>query len=77
MMVECIRHDRGCAAICWLAVAYMSRGSQFAAELCRICAEVCEACGAECRYHNADHLSAVRGSLLQVCRSMPTFGGGK
>ena len=30
-MAECIRLDRDCAEACWLAAAFMSRGSRFAA----------------------------------------------
>jgi hypothetical protein len=52
---DCIRLDRDCAEICWGAVAFMSRGSHFAHDLCRVCAEICEACGAECRKHSEDH----------------------
>ena len=54
-MAECIRLDRDCADVCSLAVRLMSRGSHFAAEICRVCAEVCEACGAECSKHEAEH----------------------
>lgn len=54
-MAECIRLDRDCAETCWASAAFMSRGSKFAHELCRLCAEICEACGAECRKHKMDH----------------------
>jgi hypothetical protein len=55
MMAECIRLDRDCAEICWGAAAFMSRGSRFAYDLCRVCAEVCLACGDECDKHDHDH----------------------
>src|SRR5207244_3196848 len=54
-LAECIRLDRDCAEMCWLASAFMSRGSQFAADLCRVCAEACEACGDECARHEHEH----------------------
>ena len=34
-MAECIRLDRDCAQMCWTAAALVSRGSHFAADLCR------------------------------------------
>jgi len=54
-MTECIRLDRDCAESCWGAAAFMSRGSRFMQDFCRMCAEICDACGAECRGHQADH----------------------
>jgi hypothetical protein len=50
-MVRCIELDQDCAAACRLAASYMSRGSEFAAALCSLCADICEACGAECAKH--------------------------
>jgi hypothetical protein len=72
-MAECIRLDKDCAEICWLAAAYMSRGSQFLRDICRICAEICEACGAECRKHQAEHCQRCAEACeqcAQECRSM-------
>ena len=54
MMARCIELDRDCADLCALAVRLMSRGSDFAARLCAVCAEVCEACACECTKHDAD-----------------------
>ena len=50
-MARCIARDIDCAAICRLAAAYMSRGSELAAELCHTCAAVCDACSEECGKH--------------------------
>lgn len=72
-MARCIHLDRDCAEICWTAAAYMSRGSDFAAEICRICAEVCDACGAECERHDMDHCRACAEACRQCaeeCRRM-------
>src|SRR5882757_7108933 len=55
MMAECIRLDRDCAELCWMAAALLQRDSQFAHDLCGLCAEVCRACSAECDKHNVDH----------------------
>lgn len=54
-MVECIRTDRDCAALCWTAAAMMSRGSKFIQDICRLCAEACDACASECEKHEAEH----------------------
>ncbi|MFN7139742.1 MAG: four-helix bundle copper-binding protein [Limisphaerales bacterium] len=55
MMARCIALDIDCAAICRLAAGAMSRGSELAAEFCRLCADVCRRCGEECRKHDFDH----------------------
>jgi hypothetical protein len=72
-MAECIRLDRDCADICFLAAAYMSRGSQFTEEICSICAEICDACGAECRKHKVDHCQRCADECercAEECRQM-------
>ena len=73
MMAECIRLDKDCAEICWSAAGYMSRGSQFMQDVCRVCAEICEACGAECRKHKADHCQRCADACdrcAEECRRM-------
>ena len=54
-MARCIQLDMDCAEICRLAAAYMSRGSEFAGELCETCALICEACAQECAKHKMGH----------------------
>lgn len=54
-MAVCIRLDRDCAAICWLAAAFMSRRSEFDTDICRLCASVCASCASECGKHMHDH----------------------
>lgn len=54
-LAECIRLDRDCAAICWLAASLMSGNSRFAHDICRVCAEICDSCGMECAKHELDH----------------------
>src|SRR4051794_27548040 len=55
MMVHCIELDRSCADVCSFAVREMSRGSQFASQICELCADICDACGEECAKHPMDH----------------------
>lgn len=72
-MTECIRLDRDCAALCWMAASLMSRGSQFAHDLCRLCAEVCDACAAECEKHEAEHCQRCAEACrrcAEECRQM-------
>jgi len=77
MMAECIRLDPDCAEICWMSAGFMSRGSQFAADLCRLCAEVCDACGAECEKHEAEHCqrcAEMCRRCAEECRQMAGAG---
>jgi Domain of Unknown Function (DUF326) len=76
-MAQCIRLDRDCAEICWTSAAFMSRGSRFAEEICRVCAELCEACGAECRKHKAEHCQRCAEACeacAEECRQMAGAG---
>lgn len=73
MMAECIRLDIDCAAICRLAAGYMARGSEFAGDICQVCADICEACGAECAKHSHAHCQACAQACdrcAQECRQM-------
>jgi hypothetical protein len=54
-MIHCIELDRDCAHICYTASSFMASGSEFAEDLCRLCAEICRACAEECRRHDNDH----------------------
>ena len=72
-MARCIALDMDCAAICRLAAGAMARGSQFAAQICRLCADICQACGDECRKHSTDHCQACADACLTCadeCRRM-------
>jgi hypothetical protein len=72
-MARCIALDIDCAAICRLAASYMARGSDFAMELCQVCAEVCEACGEECAKHSPGHCKECAEACrkcAEECRSM-------
>jgi len=73
MMARCIALDIDCAAICQLASAAMSRGSEQAHAICALCAEICDACGDECEKHQADHCKACAQSCRRCadeCRRM-------
>jgi hypothetical protein len=72
-MAECIRLDRDCATICFLAAGLMSRESRFAQELCRLCADVCDACVVECGRHDHEHCQRCANACERCadeCRQM-------
>lgn len=77
MLAQCIRLDHDCATICWTAASYMSRGSQFAVAVCRLCAEICDACAEECGKHAAHMEHCARCAeacrrCAETCRQMAT-----
>lgn len=63
-MARCIQLDMDCAEICRLAVGYMARGSELAAEICEVCATICDACAQECARHQMPHCQ----ECAQACR---------
>ena len=76
-MAECIRLDQDCAQVCWMAAGFMSRGSHFLQELCRLCADVCDACGAECARHEEEHCRRCADACrhcAEECRRMAGAG---
>lgn len=72
-MARCIALDIDCAAICRLAAGAMARNSEFAKQICRVCAEICEACGEECAKHEAAHCQECAEACkrcAEECRKM-------
>jgi len=66
MLVRCIKLDMDCAAICELAISFVSRGSEHAQHILDECAEICEACAEECEKHS--HMDHCR-KCAEACRS--------
>lgn len=65
MLERCIQLNRDCATICYTASAFMSRDSQYAKEIFRICADIYEACADECNKHtDMDHCQ----KCAEACR---------
>ncbi len=64
-MVNCIRLDRDCAAICRMAASFMSASSEFIPDVCGLCTEICDACAAECARHEMDHCQRC----AEACRA--------
>ena len=73
MMVRCVALDVDCAALCQLAAAAMARQSDFAHQICHLCASVCDPCGDECARHDMDHCQQCAAACLEcakACRAM-------
>lgn len=51
MMSASVRLCHECAPVCGVSAALLSGNSQFAHQLCGVCADICEACAAECGKH--------------------------
>lgn len=66
MMVACIRLDRDCSKLCYLAASYLAGNSAFAKQVCTLCAQVCDACADECENHAA-HMDHCR-QCAEACR---------
>src|SRR5690606_27861685 len=72
-MARCISLDMDCAQICRMAAGYMSRGSEFAQMMCRLCADICQACAEECGKPSMDHCQRCAEACrrcAEECRKM-------
>lgn len=72
-MARCVALDMDCAQICRTAAACMARGSEFAQQICKLCAEICAACGKECAQHKHDHCQECARACeacAEECRKM-------
>jgi hypothetical protein len=65
-LAACIRLDRDCAKICYMAVSFIASNSSHAADICKVCAHICEACAAECEKHS--HLTHCK-KCADACRT--------
>lgn len=78
-MARCIALDTDCAALCRLAAGYMARDSEYAGQLCALCAELCEACSGECESHDMEHCKACAAACRRCadeCRRLAPEGYG-
>jgi hypothetical protein len=72
-LAHCIRLDLDCAIICRTAASLMSRGSEFIAEFCAMCARVCDDCADECERHSHKHCRECARACRECaeqCRKM-------
>jgi hypothetical protein len=68
-LARCIQLDRDCADICAVAGRYMSRDSEYAKNMCRVCADVCDACAAECDKHKSMEHCRICAESCRACAS--------
>lgn len=54
-----------CAPICGLCATLLSGNSQFAHQICGVCADICDACATECEKHQ--HSETMR-KCAECCR---------
>ena len=54
-MARCVQLNMECAALCYAAAQLMSLGSQYASQLCGLCATICRECADECKQHDNAH----------------------
>jgi hypothetical protein len=73
-MTRCIMMARDCANMCSTAICLMSRGSEYAKQICNICAEVCDACAVECeKFSSIEECKQCADACrkcAQECRNM-------
>lgn len=72
-MARCVALDIDCAQACRTAAASMARDSEFAQQICKLCADICEACGKECAQHKYDHCQECARACetcAEECRKM-------
>ena len=55
-----------CAELCQLSASFMIEGSDFAHDLCGVCARVCDACADSCA--NVDEEDAMMRLCITACR---------
>jgi hypothetical protein len=77
MMAQCIRLDMDCAQICSLVTAYLARNSEFASQVCDLCAQVRDVCAAECSGHQHEYCLRCAQAYRRCadeCRSVMSRG---
>jgi len=65
MLAHCIKTESVCTDMCFLAAKAMASGSDFAKQICKLCAEICTACAVECEKHS--HMDHCK-KCAEVCR---------
>lgn len=67
-----------CAEFCDLGASLMLRGSEFHADLCRVCADVCKACEESCEEFSGDAtMKACEDACRRCSESCRAMGKGK
>jgi hypothetical protein len=66
MMVDCIKADIDCAAICALTASLVARDSIHAKHILNECAEACNKCAEQCEKHAEHHKHCKQ--CAEACR---------
>jgi hypothetical protein len=69
-MAECIRLDMDCAQLCQTTAAFISRNSDHANDLIKVCAEICSDCAEECAKHKDMEHCRICAELCKKCAEM-------
>lgn len=64
-LARCIKLSHDCSLICVFAMEALSSASEFAKQICNLCAEMCNACAMECEKQT--HLEHCL-KCAEVCR---------
>ena len=56
-----------CAEICRVAARFMIENSDFAHDICGICARICDACGDSC--HDLDSMDPMMMACIVACKN--------
>ena len=76
-LASCVRLNRDCAQLCWVAASFVARRSELTIDVCRLCIEACDACEAECAHHDRDHCRACAAACRicsSICRTIAAHG---
>lgn len=74
MMVECIRLDRICAAVCQAtAIAVSTNSSADTKSLLKACEDICRQCHKECAKHENDHCRECAEACKRCAEACASF----
>lgn len=72
MMVDCIRLDKDCAAVCAATLQLIHAGSRIAKPALELCAKMCEMCAEECAKHDFDHCRECAAGCRECAKACRT-----
>ncbi|MBC3947677.1 four-helix bundle copper-binding protein [Erwinia persicina] len=66
---DCIRLDRQCAVLCGMTAQLLAMDSDYAPQICKLCADACEKCGKTCSQHDHDHCQICATACFDCAES--------
>lgn len=73
MMVNCIRTDRACAAVCSALNQVLATGYKDVNGLVEECIKICNACADECENHDHDHCAACAKACRECAKACEAY----